>query len=154
MGTVRVDEEAWGNSGEFTPIPVGTKIKVSVYDLTKVKVKTGDNAGKDQLDLTVKVTEDGPYKGREIRFTKLPLYSSRGSWALVAFAEAVGWHTEKGVGVDVPDELSDTLGTEFTAKIGQRTGTDNNIYNTVTGYAKLKSGGGTPEPAKKKWGEV
>lgn len=157
---VQVGDGAFG--GNFEPIPVGTKLKVAVYEIEVVKVKSGDNAGKDQIDLTVKVTEDGEYKGREIKYNKLPLYDSKGAWALVAFAEAVGWKTEKGQGVAVPDDVSDALGTEFIAKIGQQASqkidpNTNQPYmnNRVTGYAKLKAGGGSTPPAEKKgWGDL
>lgn len=152
-------------SSTFTPIPVGTKLKVSVFDISRVPVKNGPNAGKDQLDVTVKVTEEGEYFGREIRYNKLPLYAGKGAWALTAFAEAVGWETSKDAEghtlVDVPDNLQEVLGTEFIGKIGQNTSNKENpetgqkyINNQLSGYAKLGTGGAKPAAAKPTWGSV
>jgi hypothetical protein len=158
---VQVGEGAFG--GDYEPIPVGAKLKVAVYEIDVVPVKSGENAGKDQIDYTAKVTEEGEFKGREIRYNKLPLYDGKGAWALVAFAEAVGWKTEKGKGVAVPDDVTDVLGTEFIAKIGQQASQKVNpetgepyINNRITGYAKLKAGGGgsTPPAEKKGWGDL
>lgn len=147
---IKVGESAF--SSDFTPIPVGTKLKVSVFDITEgVTGPNSQNPGSPQFVFTAKVTEEGEFAGREIRYNYISLDpNAKGAWALVAFAEAVGWPTEKGQGVSVPDDLTEVLGTEFIAKIGQTTGQDGNIYNRVTGYAPLrKGGGGTPPPAEK-----
>lgn len=152
-------------SANYEPIPTGTKLEVSVFDISKVQVKTGENAGKDQLDVTVKVTEEGQYFGREIRYNKLPLYAGKSAWALTAFAEAVGWPTSKDEQghtlIDMPDNLQDVLGTKFIAKIGQTASNKNNpetgepyINNRLTGYGKLGSGGAKPAAAKPTWGSV
>lgn len=157
MGRViQVGEEAF--KGDFELIPNGTKLRMSVYDIDVVPVKSGANAGKEQIDLTVKVTEEGPYRGREIRYNKLPLYDSKGAWSLVAFAEAVGWKTEKGQGVEVPDNVREVLGTEFIGKVGVgQPDQQGRVFNRVNGYQALK-GGSTPAPAEEKaaksWDEL
>jgi len=156
MGMIQVGDKAFGN-GEFQPIPTGTKLRMAVFDIEVTEVRSGDNAGKDQAVVTFKVTEEGEYKGREIRYNNIPLYGDgKNAWVLVTFAEAVGWVAEKGKGVDVPDNIKSVLGTELIGKIGQRTSpTNGNVYNTVGNYAKIKEGEAeTPKPAAKTWGSV
>jgi hypothetical protein len=161
MAIIKVNEDAFG--GDFEPIPVGTKLQVSIFDIEDtVTGPNSKNPGQRQAVFTAKVTEDGQYKGREIRYNYIPLYADAGNaWALVAFAEAVGWKTEKGKGVDVPDRLNGLLGVEFIAKIGQSASQKINentglpyMNNRVTGYAKLS---GKPQEAtseKLSWDEL
>lgn len=167
---IGVGDEAF-SGGEFAPIPAGTKLRVSVFDVKETV--TGENSktpGQPQFVFTAKVQDEfewvdperGPQraKGREIRYNYIPLFKGAGNaWALVSFAEAVGWKTDSKTGnVEVPDNLSDVLGVEFIAKIGAQAGQDGKVYNRVTGYAKLggkTSGSATAEaPAKKSWGDV
>lgn len=157
MGRViSVGNEAF-QGGNFTPIPTGTKLRMSVFDIQET---VGKSSGKPQFVFTAKVTEDGEYKGREIRYNYITLDgAAKNAWALVAFAEAVGWPTDKNKGVEVPDNLNDVLGTEFVGKVG--ISTDQNDpekkYNRVTGYSKIGKGGATPPQPKQEavnWGEV
>lgn len=159
---IQVNPDAFGN-GEFAAIPVGTKVAVSVFDIKEgVSGPNSKNPGAPQFEFTAKVTGDFEWddvekghqsaKGREIRYNYIPLDPNAGnSWALVAFAEAVGWPTDKEAGVSVPDDLRDVLGVEFTAKIGQSTGQNGSIYNRVVGYQKLGKGGSTPTAETKDW---
>lgn len=160
---IKVGTEAFGN-GSFEPIPVGTKLRVAVFDIKEGE--TGPNSkkpGSPQFEYTAKVVEDGPYKGRELRYNYVPLDpEASNAWVLVAFAEAVGWKTSKEEGVEVPDDLSDVLGTEFLARIGQRTSQKIDpetgkpyINNTIQGTQKIKEGGGgKPETPEDLWGTV
>lgn len=167
---ITVGDDAVG-SGSFEPIPVGTKLKVALFDIKEGV--TGPNSkkpGSPQFEFTVKVTEDGQFKGREIRYNYITLDpAAAGAWALAAFSEAVGWKVTKaeegeGWNVELPDNLTDALGTEFIAKIGQtsnpakvnpETGKPY-VNNRVTGYAKLKAGAGLPAKpdAAQTWGSV
>lgn len=149
---IKVNEEAFGN--DFEPIPVGAKLKVAVFDIKEgVTGPNSKNPGSPQFEYTAKVVEDGPYKGRELRYNYVPLDPNSGNaWVLVAFAEAVGWPTSKEDGVSVPDDLSDVLGTEFVARIGQSASQKTNpetgkpyINNTIRGTQKLAKGGTTPK---------
>lgn len=155
---IKVGEDAFGS--DFTPIPVGSKLKVSVFDIKEgVTGPNSQNPGSPQFVFTAKVTEEGEFAGREIRYNYISLDpKAKGAWALVAFAESVGWPTSKENGVELPDDLTEVLGTEFIAKIGQTTGQDGNTYNRVTGYAPLRKGGvpATPpaEKAAKSWTEL
>jgi len=172
--TIAVNKEAFGN-GTFLPIPVGSKVKVSVFEIKEGV--TGPNSkkpGTPQFEFTAKVTDDFEFtgvdpdtgavltqnaRGREIRYNYIPLDENAGNaWALVAFAEAVGWEVSKETGVAVPVDLTEVLGTEFIAKIGQNKGQDGKTYNRVTGYqhlSKAPKGGSTPAtPAAKSWDEL
>lgn len=164
--SIRVGGDAVGNS-DFTPIPVGTKLKVAVFDIEETV--TGPNSakpGSPQFVFTAKVTEDGEYKGREIRYNYITLDpSANGAWALAAFSDAVGWPVVKDGDewdIQIPDNLSDVLGTEFIAKIGQTNSqkVDPNtgkpyVNNRVTGYAKIKAGGAPSKPtAEQTWDAV
>jgi len=154
MGRViQVNPDAFGD-GEFEPIPTGTKIKVAVFDIEEgVTGPNSQKPGTPQFVFTAKVTEDGPYKGREIRYNYITLDpNAKGAWALVAFAEAVGWRTSKDKGVELPDDLRDVLGTEFVARIGQVNSQKVNpttgqpyVNNRVTGYQKLKASDSKPK---------
>lgn len=160
--TIQVGEKAFGN-GEFQPIPVGTKLRMAVFDIDETVVNSGDNKGKPQAVVTFKVTEDGEYKGRELRYNNVPLYGDgNNAWVLVSFAQAVGWKAERGEDLEIPDNLSTVLGTEIVGTVGQRASTKENpatgqpyINNTVTRYAKLKPGEQeVDKPKAKTWGSV
>lgn len=158
---VQVGEEAFGST-DFEPIPAGTKLQVSVFDIEETTVQNGENVGKPQFVWTAKVTEEGEYKGREIRYNYVPLFAgAKNEWVLVSFAEAVGWKTSKESGVEVPDNLRDVLGTELVAKFGVTTSQKINpdtgkpyLNNRVNGTAKIKEGKGTPKAEKKGWGDL
>lgn len=163
---IAVDEKAL-EQGDYTPIPDNTKLRVVIYDIEEAKVKSGDNAGKDQAKYTVKVVEDGPYKGREIQYNYVPLYSGKNAWVLTSFAEAVGWKVDKdSKTVEVPDNLKDVLGTEviasFREEVSEKINPNTNkpyINNRVKAVRKIRGegggggGGGTPA-AKKSWGDL
>ncbi len=165
MGRViNVGEAAYSGS-DFAPIPHGSKLRATVFAIEEVKVKSGENAGKDQLDLTFKIQQDFPYtdengksynaKGREIRFQKIPLYDSKAAWKLVSFAEAVGWPTKPSV--ELPDNLQSVLGSELIIKINEDApNAKNQIYNSVGGYAKADGVTSTvsAEAAAPSWGAL
>jgi Protein of unknown function (DUF669). len=158
MGRViNVGSESF-KGGEIKPIPQGTKVQATVYAIEEVAVKTGDNAGKPQLDVTFKVQEPGqPYNGREIRFQKIPLYDNNAAWKLVTFAEAVGWKAEDGKGVSIPDNIQEVLGTQLTIKVNEKTpDAQGRVFNEVGGYAKADTTGGSvvASNATPSWGAL
>lgn len=162
--SIGVDDKAL-EGGEYQPIPEGTKLRVALFDIEETTVKGGDNKGKPQIMYTVKVTEDGEFKGREVTYNYVPLFAgAKNGWVLTAFAEAVGWKIDKELKtVEVPDNVKDALGTEFIAKFGQTESQKINpntnkpyINNRVTGTRKIRAGGGgITEPAVKKgWDQL
>lgn len=154
---ILVDDKAIEGSGDFTPIPEGAKLRVSIYDIEEtVTGQNSKNPGQPQAMFTVKVTEEGEYKGREVKYNYLPLYPGAGNgWFLVAFAEAVGWPVNKDTkAVSVPDNLRDVLGTEvvavFRQTLSQKINPDTQkpyVNNNVKGIRKIKGSGGITEPA-------
>lgn len=163
--TIAVDEKAL-ESGSFEPIPDGTKLRVVIYDIEETTVKSGDNKGKPQAMYTVKVVEDGAYKGREVQYNYVPLFSGNNAWVLTAFAEAVGWKVDReNKSVEVPDNLKDVLGTEVIAsfrtepsqKLNPETGKPY-INNRVKAVRKIRAGGEVPggggDSTKKSWTEL
>lgn len=158
---IAVGQAALGD-GEFTPIPAGTRIKVSVYDVKEgVAGPNSKNPGSAQFEWTAKVTEEGQFKGREIRYNYVPLDPNVGhAWNLAAFAKAVGWPIDDKGNVEVPDDLRDLLGTEILAKVGT---TDPNrdeqkrVFNRIDRVFPLPKdggGGGITEAAKPTWGDL
>lgn len=156
--------------GEFKLIPTGTKIKVALYEVEETV--TGQNAkvgpGKPQIVYTAKVTEEGEFKGRELKYNYVPIHGlGADTWKLAAFAEAMGWAVSEDGAIEVPEthELSSYLGTEFVARVGQQTSQKINpetgapyVNNTISGvmplsgYKPKTGGGGAPAtPEKDPW---
>ena len=124
---------------EFKPIPHGTKLRAAVFAIEEVPVKSGDNAGQPQLNITFKITEAGEFNGREIRYSYIPLYDGPGAWKLTAFAEALGWKIEGG-DVELPDNFQTVLGSELIVKVNEKApDAQKRIFNEVGGYAPLSS---------------
>lgn len=139
--------------GEFKLIPTGTKLKVAVYEIEETV--TGPNSkipGLPQFMYTAKVTEEGEFKGRELRYNYVPLHGEgKDGWKLATFAEAVGWPVGEDGAIEVPDNLNDVLGTEFIARIGQSKSNKINeatgepyVNNNVNGTLSLKGYKGKP----------
>lgn len=166
--SIAVDDKALEGTGDFQPIPEGARLRVVLYDIEETTVQHGDNKGKPQAMYTVKVVEDGEFKGREVKYNYVPLFAGASNgWVLTAFAEAMGWNIDKETkSVEVPDNLRDALGTEFIAKFGQTESTKVNpntgkpyINNRVTGTRKVRAttgGGGItdPAPTQKSWRDL
>ena len=153
---IAVGQAAVEQAGDFEPIPSGTRLKVSVYDITEgVAGPNSKNPGSPQFNWTAKVTEEGKYQGREIRYTYVPLDPNVGhAWNLAQFAKAVGWKIDDNGGVHVPDNLNEVLGTEVLAKISQTAKDDQGrIFNRVDRVFPLPKGGGggITEKPKASW---
>lgn len=164
---IAVGEAAFENSGSFEAIPAGTRLKVSIYDVKEgVSGPNSKNPGSPQFEWTAKVTEEGKFKGREIRYNYVPLDPNVGhAWNLYAFAEAVDWPITEGANgkrnIELPDDLRALLGTEVLAKIGTRTPDgQGRVFNSVDRVFPLPKGGGgggggITDPAEKpKWGDL
>lgn len=147
MGRViNISNENRGSSGDFKPIPHGTKVIATVFRIEEVAVKGGQNAGKPQLEVDWKV-QGGDHNGREIRFDYIPLYDGKSAWKLDTFAEAVGWNKDANGNVELPDNLQSTLGTPAEIRVTEKTpDAQNRIFNGVGGYAKA-SGSAANEAA-------
>lgn len=146
---INVGAEAVKGNGEFKLIPTGTKIKGTVYEIEETV--TGPNSkhpGQPQFMWTFKVTEDGEFKGREIRYNYVPLHNmGKDGFKLATFADAVGWAVDEETGaIEVPDNLNEVLGAEIVARVGQQTSNKVNettgekyVNNTVNGVIKASA---------------
>lgn len=142
---INVGEAAY-KGGDFKPIPHGTKVLATVFAIEEVEVKSGDNAGKSQLDITFKV-QGGEYNGREIRYQKVPLYDGPGAWKLVTFAESVGWPTKPQI--VIPDNVASVLGTALMIKVNEKApDAQKRIFNEVGGYAPASTADGADAVAE------
>ena len=156
--TVAVGNDNLGG-GVFDPAPVGTKVKATIHEIEEVLIKSGENAGKPQLVVSVKIQEDFKFlgkdgkpqmlKGREVRYNNVPIYEgAKNKWVLGSFAQAVGWTIDEDGNVEIPEtsELYLTQGKEVVVKLGIRTNqNDGNQYNTVAGWM-VPSAKTTPSP--------
>ena len=130
-----------GNTFEL--IPDGTNAIATVFDITEVPVRTGDNAGQPQWDITFKIQEPTKYAGREIRYQKIPLYNGGAKWLFQEFSEALGFpHTvvtqpdgSEQVQFEVPDNAASLLGKQVGVRIGVYTDNKNVERNRIKGYA-------------------
>lgn len=171
---IAVNPEAFQGQGNFAPIPAGTKLQATIFAIKEgVAGPNSKNPGKPQAEYTVKIVEDFEFqatdedgktrtvnaRGREIRYNYFPLDGTVAhAWQLTAFADAVGWPSSQERGVEVPDNLTDVLGTQVTVQVGQRVDQNDpaKVYNTVSRVAKAQAGGGGGQkPAEKKsWGDL
>lgn len=167
---IAVNPEAFQGQGDFAPIPKGAKLQATIFSIKEgVAGPNSKNPGMPQAEYTVKVVEDYEFqtedgrtvnaRGREIRYNYFPLDGRVAhAWQLTAFADAVGWPSSQERGVEIPDDLSDVLGTQVTVQIDQRVDRNDpsKVYNSVSRVAKAKSGGGGGQkPAEKKsWGDL
>lgn len=162
--TIQVNSKAFEGTGDFQPIPAGKRLRAAIYDIEETV--TGPNSktpGLPQFIYTAKITEEGEYSGREIRYNYVPLSAdARNLWVLVRFAQAVGWDASEEEGVTLPDDLSDVLGTEVIIKVDQEKSSKLNpetgqpyINNRVAAIYPLRkkspqggggSGGGITDP--------
>lgn len=143
------------NSGSYDPLPKGT-YATTIYSLETTPVKNGDNAGKPQLKVQLRVSE-GQYENRRL-FTYVPLYTGKAFWKTKAFFEALGYDLSAG-NFQVPDN-ADLLGKPIAAKVTVvPNGVSGEDENNVAGFAgersaeaMLKQMGATPaNPAGDLW---
>lgn len=143
------DLQSNDNSGSYEPLPKGT-YPTTIYSAEQVEVKSGENAGKPQLKVQLRVSS-GQYENRRL-FTYIPLYTGKAFWKTQAFFTALGYDLKAG-NFQVP-EIQDLLGRPVGAKVtvvaNTQTGDDENNVGGFTAAtngdvdAVLKSMGATP----------
>lgn len=138
-------EDLAPQQSSYEPVPAGT-YNTSVFDVTSTEVKSGDNAGKPQYKIQLRISE-GQYENRRL-FTYVPLYTGKAFWKTQAFFTALGYDMKDGqFKVPTPTELS---GKAVAAKVTIVPGL-NGEENNVGGFTKgatatnnLTSMGATP----------
>lgn len=129
----------------YEPLPAGNYV-TSVFNVELTEVKSGENAGKPQYKVQLKV-QDGQFENRRL-FTYLPLYSGKAFWKSQAFFEALGYEMSAGnFTVPTPNELA---GKQIVAKVkvvpDQNGGQENNVsgFTVPTAQRQVVTGGATP----------
>jgi len=137
------------SAGDLAPksdyglIPAGT-YSTTIFDIETLEVKNGENAGKPQFKLQLRISE-GDYENRRL-FTYVPLYTGKAFWKTQAFFEALGFDMKDGK-FAVP-ATKDLMGMSIGAKVKIVPGLEGE-ENNVAGFTKPAS---TPEALLKSMG--
>ena len=130
------------SAGDLAPksdyglIPAGT-YSTTIFDIETLEVKSGENAGKPQFKLQLRISE-GEFQNRRL-FTYVPLYTGKAFWKTQAFFEALGYDMKDGK-FSVP-ATKDLMGKPIGAKVKIVPGLEGE-ENNVAGFTKPTS---TPE---------
>ena len=149
------DDLASTSSGSYDPIPKGT-YATTIYTAEVVLVKNGENAGKPQLKIQLRVSE-GQFENRRL-FTFIPLYTGKAFWKTKAFFEALGYDLEAG-NFQVPaneELLGKSVGAKVTVVANSVSGDDENNVGGFTGAASsaealLQGMGAIPTATTSPW---
>jgi hypothetical protein len=124
------------SSGDLAPksdyslLPAGT-YTTSIFDIETLEVKNGENAGKPQFKIQLRVSE-GDLENRRL-FTYVPLYTGKAFWKTQAFFEALGYDMKDGK-FSVPDAKT-LMGKSIGAKVKIVAGLEGE-ENNVAGFVK------------------
>ena len=149
------NEDLASTGGSYDPIPKGT-YATTIFAAEVTPVKNGENAGKPQLKIQLRVAE-GQFENRRL-FTFIPLYTGKAFWKTKAFFEALGYDMTAG-NFQVP-AIEDLLGKPVGAKVAvvanSVSGDDENNVSGFTGASSnadafLREMGATPAPASDLW---
>lgn len=92
------------SQNSYEVIPAGT-YATTVFNVELTDVKNGDNAGKKQYKVQLRISE-GQYENRRL-FTYIPLYTGKAFWKTQSFFEALGYDVKGGqFAVPTPNELA------------------------------------------------
>ena len=130
---------------DYSLLPAGT-YTANIFDIETLEVKSGENAGKPQFKIQLRVSE-GEFENRRL-FTYVPLYTGKAFWKTQAFFEALGYDMKDGK-FTVPAN-KDLLGKTIGAKVKIVPGLEGE-ENNVAGFVKASN---TPESLIKSMGAV
>lgn len=143
MTIINITNEDLSQQSSYEPVPAGT-YNTTVFEVTPTEVKSGDNAGKPQYKIQLRISE-GQNTNRRL-FTYVPLYTGKAFWKTQAFFTALGYDMKDGqFTVPTPNELA---GKELSAKVtivDGLNGQDNNIasFSKQSASQTLSSMGAT-----------
>ena len=127
--TIAISASDLSENTSYEPLPAGSYI-VNIFDVELTSVKNGENAGKPQYKVQLKVA-DGQFANRRL-FTYLPLYAGKGFWKSQSFFEALGYEVSAGnFTVPTPNDLS---GKALVAKVKIVADRDGAPENNVSGF--------------------
>jgi hypothetical protein len=145
------------STGQYDALPKGT-YSTTIYSAELVEVKSGENAGKPQLKLQLKVSDGEEFANRRL-FTYVPLYTGKAFWKTQAFFTALGYDMKAG-NFQVPaieELLGQSVGAKVTVVANSVSGDDENNVGGFTAAttgnidAVLKSMGATPTSTGDIW---
>lgn len=137
-------EDLAPQQSSYEPVPAGT-YSTTVFDVTPTEVKSGDNVGKPQYKVQLRIAE-GQYENRRL-FTYVPLYTGKAFWKTQAFFSALGYDMKDGqFKVPTPAELSGKAIMAKVTIVDGLNGEDNNVAGFSKGSAtqNLASMGASP----------
>lgn len=134
--TINIGASDLAPKSDYSLLPAGT-YSTTIFDIETLEVKSGENAGKPQFKVQLRVSE-GEFENRRL-FTYVPLYTGKAFWKTQAFFEALGFDMKDGkFAVPAPKDL---MGKAIGAKVKIVPGLEGE-ENNVAGFAKA---GATPE---------
>lgn len=145
------------STGQYDALPKGT-YSTTIYSAELTEVKSGENAGKPQLKVQLKVADGEEYANRRL-FTYIPLYTGKAFWKTQAFFSALGYDMKAG-NFQVPsveELLGKPVGAKVTVVANSMSGDDENNVGGFTAAttgnidAVLKSMGATPTSSGDIW---
>jgi hypothetical protein len=137
-------EDLAPQQSSYEPVPAGT-YSTTVFEVTPTEVKSGDNAGKPQYKVQLRISE-GQYENRRL-FTYVPLYTGKAFWKTQSFFGALGYDMKDGqFKVPTPAELSGKPVMAKVTIVDGLNGEDNNVAGFSKGSvtANLASMGANP----------
>jgi hypothetical protein len=145
MTIININAGDLSQQSSYEPVPAGT-YSTTVFDVTPTEVKSGDNAGKPQYKIQLRISE-GQYENRRL-FTYVPLYTGKAFWKTQSFFTALGYDMKDGqFKVPTPAELSGKAISAKVTIVDGLNGEDNNVAGFAKGSsatATLSSMGATP----------
>jgi len=131
--TINISAGDLAPKSDYSLLPAGT-YSATIFDLETLEVKSGENAGKPQFKVQLRVSE-GEFENRRL-FTYVPLYTGKAFWKTQAFFEALGYDMKDGkFAVPAPKDL---MGKTIGAKVKIVPGLEGE-ENNVAGFVKAGS---------------
>jgi hypothetical protein len=120
--SLNVDQEVFDSAGaNFEPVPAGN-YKATVYEVTTGKVKSGENEGKDRLNVQFRIADgelapDGSKQGNRRVFAGINAFYGKSKkdgspvapFDLVGLVKALGGNAEDLADLDTDDWLGQEL---------------------------------------------
>ena len=128
--SINISEGDLAPKSDYSLLPAGT-YSTTIFDIETLEVKNGENAGKPQFKIQLRVSE-GEFENRRL-FTYVPLYTGKAFWKTQAFFEALGYDMKDGkFAVPATKEL---MGSSIGAKVKIVPGLEGE-ENNVSGFTK------------------
>jgi hypothetical protein len=141
--SINISQGDLAPKNEYSLLPAGT-YSTTIFDIETLEVKNGENAGKPQFKIQLRVSE-GEFENRRL-FTYVPLYTGKAFWKTQAFFEALGYDMKDGKFTVPP--TNDLMGKAIGAKVKIAQGLEGE-ENNVGGFAKVEN---TPDALLKSMG--